>query len=154
VSVCDVGVLWPNSWMDQDETRHAGRPWPWPHCVRWGHSSPPPKKRGHCTQFSAHVSCGQTVGWIKMPLGIEVGLSPHHIELDGDPATPSSTIFGPCLLWPNGWMDQDATWCHGGRLQPRPHCATWGPSCPPPRKRGTAPPNFQPMSIVAKWLDG
>ena len=19
-------------------------------------------------------------------------------------------IFGPCLLWPNGWMDQDATW--------------------------------------------
>ena len=22
------------------------------------------------------------------------------------------------LLWPNGWMDQDATW-HGGRPQPR-----------------------------------
>jgi len=19
-------------------------------------------------------------------------------------------IFGPCLLWPNGWMDQEATW--------------------------------------------
>jgi len=19
-------------------------------------------------------------------------------------------IFGSCLLWPNGWMDQDATW--------------------------------------------
>jgi len=19
-------------------------------------------------------------------------------------------ILGPCLLWPNGWMDQDATW--------------------------------------------
>jgi len=22
--VCDVGVLWPNSWTDQDETWHAG----------------------------------------------------------------------------------------------------------------------------------
>jgi len=24
LSVCDVGVLWPNSWTDQDETWHAG----------------------------------------------------------------------------------------------------------------------------------
>jgi len=28
-------------------------------------------------------SCGQTVGWIKMPLGKEVGLGPGHIVLDG-----------------------------------------------------------------------
>jgi len=35
--------------------------------------------------------------------GMEVGLGPGHIVLDGQ-------IFGPCLLWPNGWMDQDATW--------------------------------------------
>jgi len=34
--VCDVGVLWPNGWTDQDETWHAGRPRPWPQCVRWG----------------------------------------------------------------------------------------------------------------------
>ena len=32
--VCDVGVLWPNGWMDQDEAWHAGRPRPWPQCVR------------------------------------------------------------------------------------------------------------------------
>jgi len=25
--------------MEQDETWHAGRPRPWPHCVRWGSSS-------------------------------------------------------------------------------------------------------------------
>jgi len=25
LSVCDVGVLWPNGWMDQDETWHGGR---------------------------------------------------------------------------------------------------------------------------------
>jgi len=30
-------------------------------------------------------SCGQTVGWIKIPLGKEVGLGPGHIVLDGDP---------------------------------------------------------------------
>jgi len=30
-------------------------------------------------------SRGQTVGWMKMPLGNEVGLGPGHIVLDGDP---------------------------------------------------------------------
>jgi len=37
--VCDVGVLWPNGWMDEDETWYGGRSWPRPHCVRWGLSS-------------------------------------------------------------------------------------------------------------------
>jgi len=27
-------------------------------------------------------------GWVKMPLGTEVDLSPGHIVLDGDPAPP------------------------------------------------------------------
>ena len=39
-------VLWPNGWTEQDETWHAGRPQPWPHCVRWGLSSPPLKGGG------------------------------------------------------------------------------------------------------------
>jgi len=43
-----VGVLLPNSWMDQDETLHGGRPRPRPHCVRWGPSSP---KRGTSPNF-------------------------------------------------------------------------------------------------------
>ena len=38
-------------------------------------SAPPAKKIGQSTaQFSAHVRCGQTAGWIKMPLGVAVGL--------------------------------------------------------------------------------
>ena len=41
--VCDVGVLWPNGWMDQDETWHAGRPCLSPHFVD---PAPPPPK-GH-----------------------------------------------------------------------------------------------------------
>jgi len=34
------------------------------------------------------VYCGQTVGWIKMKLGVQVGLCPGHIVLDGAPAPP------------------------------------------------------------------
>jgi len=40
---CDIGVLWQNGWMDQNETWHGGRPQPRPHCVRWGPSSPSQK---------------------------------------------------------------------------------------------------------------
>jgi len=54
-----------------------------------------------------------------MKIGTRVGLVPGHIVLDGDPAplpkkgrSPLPPIFGPSLLWSNGWMDQDGTW-HG-----------------------------------------
>ena len=83
------------------------------------HAAPPPLK-GHCPQFSANVRCGQTAEWI--PLGMEVDLGPGHIVLDGDPAPPKGVqppILGPYLLWPHGWMDQDATWDEG-RPWPRP----------------------------------
>ena len=36
--------------------------------------------------------------------------------------------------------------------QPRQHCVRWGPSYPFPK--GVQPPNFRPMSVVAKQLDG
>ena len=47
-----------------------------------------------------------------MPLGMEVGLGSGHTVLDGDPAPHKGAqppIFGPCLLWANDWMHQDAT---------------------------------------------
>jgi len=34
------------------------------------------------------MSVGQMAGWIKMPLGTEVGLGPGDIALDGDPTPP------------------------------------------------------------------
>ena len=160
---------------------------------------PAPLKRGTSPHFLAHVYCGQTAGWIKMPLGMEVGLGPCHILLDGDPARPKRghirppSLFAQCLLLPNGWMDQDATW-YGGRPRPGPHCVGWGSSSPPLKKegafhqflahvycgqmaawiydswyrgrlqprphcviwgpsshlKGAQPPNFWPMSVVAK----
>jgi len=54
-------------------------------CVKWGPRSPLPE-RG---RFSAHVYCGQTAGWMKVVLGVEVGLSLGDFVLDGDPALPS-----------------------------------------------------------------
>jgi len=37
---------------------------------------PAPPKRDTAVQFLAHVRCSQTAGWIKMPIGMEVGLGP------------------------------------------------------------------------------
>ena len=42
-----------------------------------GDPSPLPKRDS--PQFSAHVYCGQTAGWIKMALGMEVGLGPGYV---------------------------------------------------------------------------
>ena len=111
--VCNLGALCQNGWMDQDETWHGGRPRPRPHCVR--RERAPPQKGAQSPIFRP-VCCGQTAGWIKMPLGREVGYRPGDIMLHGNPAPllkeghNSPRIFGPCLLWQNGWMDQDATW--------------------------------------------
>jgi len=165
--------------------RHLVWRWPQPRglWVRWG-STPSQKGgggRGQSPQLSAHGYCSRTAEWIKMALGMEVGLGPIHIVLDGDAAPLPKTggrvpnfrpifivakrldesgchlvgaeppIFGPSLSWPNGWMHQDATW-FGGRPRPTRHCVRCGPSYP--QKKGTpTPPNFWPMSIVAKWLD-
>ena len=54
------------------------------------------------------VYCGKTVGWIKMKLGMQVGLGPGRIVLDGTQLT---------------------------------------------LPKGAEPPNFQPISVVVKWLD-
>ena len=46
----------------------------------------PPTPKRHNLPILTHVCCGQTAGWIEMPLGTEVGLDPGDIVLDGDPA--------------------------------------------------------------------
>ena len=80
------------------------------HIVLDGDPAPPPQKE--------HTP----IGWIKMVLDMELGLSPGDFVLDGDPApspkrgrSPFPNV-GPCLLCPNGWMDQGDTWHGGGPL--------------------------------------
>jgi len=61
------------------------------------------------------------------------------------PSTPPPTrghssplLFGPCVLWPNGCMDQDATW-YGCRPRPRPRDVRWDLV---PQTRGHSSPPF------------
>jgi len=44
------------------------------HIVLDGDPAPPSQMGIVAPQFSAHVCCGQTAGWIKIPLGTAVGL--------------------------------------------------------------------------------
>jgi len=62
--------------MHQDVTWYGGRTQRRRLCVRWGPSPLPQKGQSFSfAKFSAHVYCGQTAAWIKMPLGTEVGRS-------------------------------------------------------------------------------
>jgi len=94
--------------------------------------------------------------WIKMPLGMEVRLGPGDFALLEDPAPlpkkgAEPPNFRPCLLWSNGWMDQDGTW-HAGNHQPGDVVLDGEPVTLP--KKGAEPlPNFRPISIVARRLD-
>jgi len=45
-----------------------------------------PLKGTQPSQFSVHVYCGQTAGWMNTPLGTEVDIGPDYIVLDGVPA--------------------------------------------------------------------
>jgi len=137
IPVCDVGALWPNGWMVQDETWYAGSPRPWPHCVRRGPSSP--YSKGRSPNFR--------------PIPVAIG---------GFWATVCKTKqFAPCyrsvvcmsclsvcdvgVLWPNRWTDQDETW-HAGRPRPWPHRVRWGPTSPSPG--GPQPPIFGPYLLL------
>ena len=117
-----------------------------------GDPAPPPQK-GHNPQFLVHVGCGQTAGWIKMPLDTEVNLGPGNIVLGTQLPSPKAAqppIFGPCLLWPNGWMDYGdyaATW-HGSRPQTGQHRVGWVPRF---AQKGAKCPIFGPCLL---WPNG
>jgi len=80
-------LLRPNGCMNQDVTWYGARPRPRRLCVRWNPVAPSPKG-GRTPKFSVRVYCDQTAEWMKLILGMVVGLSPGEFVLDGDP-TPS-----------------------------------------------------------------
>jgi len=98
------------------------------------------------------VHCDPKVGWIKMKLGMQVGLGAGHIVLDGDPAPPPPKGHSPqfsahiCCGQMPPWIKMPLGMEVGlGR-------GDFVLSSPLPKKGGA--PNFRPMSIVAKRLDG
>ena len=98
-------------------------------------------------------------GWTDQDETWHAGRPRHgHIVIDGDPATPpsnghSSPIFGPYLFRPNGCMDQDVTWYGAIGLGPGDFVLDGDPA-PCPTRGQSSLPNFRPISIVAKRLDG
>ena len=73
------------------------------------------------------VHCGQTVGPIKMKLGMQEPRPwPHCVRWRRSSPSPKGAqppIFGPYQLRQNGCMDQDVTW-YGARPRPR---RLWNP---------------------------
>ena len=55
------------------------------HIVLDGDPAPPREAQ---PQFSTHARRGQTAGWIKMPVGTEVGLGQGEFDFDGHPPPP------------------------------------------------------------------
>jgi len=113
---------------------------------------------GQSPKFSAHGYCGRTARWIKMALGMEVGLGPVHIVLDGDTVPlPKTGGRPPKILSAHLYCGQTAGCI---KMQPGTEVGFGLRDIvfdvhPVPHKKGTpTPPNFWPMFIVAKWLDG
>jgi len=94
-----------------------------------------------------------------MPFGTEVGLSPGHIVVDGNPA-PSPQKGGTFPQFSaHIYCGQTAAWIKMPLgmvvgLDPT-DTVLHGEPAPPPPKMGQShpPPNFRALSIVAKRLD-
>ena len=100
----------------------------------------------------------QTVGEMKMKLGTEVGLGSGHIVLDGDPASPPNRAQPPNFLahvrcgQVAGLIKMPLVREVG--LSPSDNVLDGDPAPLPKRRRSPPPPNFRPMSVVTRRLDG
>ena len=99
--------------------------------------------------------CGQTAGCIKMPLGMEVDLSPGDFVLDEDPA-PTQKGRSPTQFSAHVYCGQTAAWIKiplGTEvgLGPGDIVSDGDPASPP--QKGAEPLNFWPIFIVVKLLD-
>jgi len=73
--------------MVYDAIWYGDRSWPGDF-VFDGDPAPPETNGTNPTRLLAYVYCGQTAGWIKMPLGTEVNLAPCDVVLDGVAVLP------------------------------------------------------------------
>jgi len=94
-------------------------------------------------------------GWIKMSLGMEVGLGPGDFVLDGDPVPPPQKGAKPSPQFSvHVHCGETAGWIKtalGAEVGLGPSHIVLDADAAPLPKRGL--PNFWPISIVAKRLD-
>ena len=94
-----------------------------------------------------------------MARGMEVGLSLRDIMLDGDPAplSPKKGAEPPPQFLAHIYCGQTAEWIKmavGMEVGLGPGDIMLDGDPAPPEKVAQPPPDFRPMSIVAKRLDG
>jgi len=106
------------------------------HIVLGGNPTSPPQR-------GTAPYCSQTAGWIKMALGMAVGLAPSHIALDGDsvllqrreqsPQSPARVYCGQTAGWIKMALGIEVDLGSG-------HIVLDVDPAPPKRGEGTAPP--------------
>jgi len=92
-----------------------------------------------------------------MKLGMQVGLGPGHIVLDGDPALPPSMGHSPPQFSAYICCGQITRWVKmplGRKVGLNPSDIVLDGNPSPLPQKGTESPKFRPMSVVAKRLDG
>ena len=106
-------------------------------------------------QFSAHVCCGQMAGWIKMPLGMEVGLGPGHTVLDGAQLPLPKGVRNSIQFSVHVCRGRTAGWIKmplGAEVGLGPGDIVLDGDARPPKGHSSLP-TFRSMSIVGKRLD-
>jgi len=100
-----------------------------------------------CCLSVTFVHCGQTVGQIKMKLGMHVGLGAGHIVLDRDPAPPPQRGTAP-HFWPiSAWIKMSL----GMELGLGPGDIVLDADPAPPSQKGQSPQIFGPRLL---WPNG
>jgi len=90
-----------------------------------------------------------------MKLGMQVGLGPGHIVLDGDLAPPSPKGHSPPQFSAHICCGQMAAWIKmplGTEVGLGPSCVRWGPRYTTPKRGGAA--KFTAHVYCGKQLDG
>ena len=126
--------------MHQDATCYGGRPQPRSFrkasaqgTVFDGDPTLPPQKGGRAPfpNFRPMSIVAKRLDGPRRHLARRWALSRPHCARWGPSSRPQKVaelpIFGPSLLWPNGWMHQDATE-YGGRPQPSHFVLDWDPT--------------------------
>jgi len=116
------------------------------HIVLDGDSAPLPQRSTARSQFSAHVCCGQTAGWIKMPLSKRRFQPRQHCVRCGPRSLPQFSAHVYCGQTA-GWIKRPL----GMELGLSPDHIVLDGDQLPPQRGGAEPPIFGPCLL---WPNG
>ena len=113
----------------------------------------PLPQRGTAPKFLAHICCDQMAAWIKMSLGMKLGLGQGDVVLDGDHAPPPHKGAEPPKFSAYVYCGQMAGWMKlvlGMQVGFNPgDFVLDGDPAPPSPKGGPSTPNFRRLCV--RW---